>query len=188
MRELFNREQKILDNALKHIGELRSGCGAPAGLEERRSKCAVCNNMVKTIVEEYGLLLKHLMKVVSISDKASGILQDDKKTKGEKITELENELLQNQISVMLSQIRPHFLYNSLVTIQELCLIDPEMASEAVREFSNYLRVNMDSLSIKHPVPFENELRHLETYLFLEKKRFGDKLNIVYDIFTRDCRR
>ena len=92
---------------------------------------------------------------------------------------------ESEISVMLGQIRPHFLYNSLTAIQELCLIDPETASETVSEFSNYLRVNMDSLTIKKPIPFENELRHLETYLSLEKKRFGEKLNIVYDISTRD---
>jgi sensor histidine kinase YesM len=82
---------------------------------------------------------------------------------------------------MLSQIQPHFLYNSLVAIQELCLIDPETASKAVGEFSNYLRGNLDSLSIKRPIPFEHELRHVKAYLSLEKKRFGEKLNINYDI-------
>jgi len=101
------------------------------------------------------------------------------------ITQLENELLQSQIAIMISQIQPHFLFNSLVAIQELCLMDPEVASEAVGEFSNYLRGNIESLAIKKLVPFEKELRHVETYLSLEKMRFGNKLNIVYELSARD---
>jgi len=98
-----------------------------------------------------------------------------------KINQLELELMESNISIMLSQIQPHFLYNSLSAIRELCRIDPETAVEAVDEFASYLRGNLDALVIKEPIQFENELRHVKTYLSLEKKRFGDKLNIVYDI-------
>ena len=44
---------------------------------------------------------------------------------------------------------------------------------------------MNSLKEQAPVPFESELRHLETYLSLEKMRFGDELNIEYDIEATD---
>jgi len=97
----------------------------------------------------------------------------------------ELELTQGRISVMLSQIRPHFLYNSLSAIRELCLIDPQVASQTVDEFAMYLRGNLDSLSITKPIPLDRELEHVETYLALEKKRFGDKLHIVHDITARD---
>ena len=40
---------------------------------------------------------------------------------------------------------------------------------------------MDSLTHTAPVPFEKELTHTEIYLKLEKMRFGEELNIVYDI-------
>ena len=172
MEDLFQREQQILDGAASHIKELRGG--RPLNYE-----------VFEGLVKEYAYLLKQLRKVVKISDLASEVLISDKKFKQEKINELENELLQNHISIMLSQIRPHFLYNALVAIQELCLIDPETASEAVGEFSNYLRGNLDSLSIKSAIPFEKELRHVETYLSLEKKRFGEKLSVVYDIGARN---
>jgi sensor histidine kinase YesM len=68
-----------------------------------------------------------------------------------------------------------------MVIQQLCKIDPKMAEETVVEFSDYLRGNMDSLTRKEPIPFEQELHHVETYLSIEKKRFGDSLNIEYDI-------
>jgi len=102
-----------------------------------------------------------------------------------KLLQKENELMQNQVSVMLSQIRPHFLFNSLIAIQELCLTDAQSASETVTEFSKYLRHNIDSLSDSKPVLFEKELMHVEAYLSIEKKRFEEKLNVVYDISVRD---
>ncbi|MDR2542047.1 MAG: histidine kinase [Treponema sp.] len=94
---------------------------------------------------------------------------------------LERELQQSQIAIMLSQIQPHFLYNSLTVIQDLCRTDPKMARETVVEFAKYLRGNLDSLAIKEMIPFERELHHVQTYLALEKKRFGENLNIVFDI-------
>ena len=170
--DLFSREQQVFYDVLKHLNELPDA--SPINRE-----------LFELLVKEYGIILKHLQKIVSISDKTSEILINGQKFKQEKINELEKELLQNQIAIMLSQIQPHFLYNSLVVIRQLCKTDPKMAEETVVEFSNYLRGNLDSLTISEPIPFERELQHVETYLAIEKKRFGDKLNIVYDTETKD---
>lgn len=97
----------------------------------------------------------------------------------------ENALTQERLSIMMSQIQPHFLYNSLNAIYYLCTKDPEMAQKAIGEFSDYLRGNLDSLRTKEPVPFEKELDHIKNYLALEKMRFDDDLNIVYDIQTKN---
>ena len=172
MEDLFQREQMILDGAQARAKELHKGY-------------TLNHEVFEELVKEYGYLLKQLRMLVKISDRTSEVLISDTKFKQEKISELENELLQSQISIMISQIGPHFIFNALTAIQELCYIDPQTASEAVGEFAHYLRGNLDSLSIKKPIPFEKELRHVEKYLSLEKKRFGDRLNIVYDIKTRD---
>ena len=84
--------------------------------------------------------------------------------------------------LMLSQIQPHFLYNSLTSISDLCQENPE-AQQALLAFSEYLRANMSSLSHNRPVPFEAELKHVRHYLWLEKLRFEEKLTIEYDIAT-----
>ncbi|MEG1578882.1 MAG: ATP-binding protein, partial [Oscillospiraceae bacterium] len=55
------------------------------------------------------------------------------------------------------------------------------------EFADYLRHNLESLTQSTPVPFEDELRHTQVYLGIEKKRFEEKLNIVYDIANADFR-
>lgn len=96
---------------------------------------------------------------------------------------MENELTDSRISVMLSQIQPHFLYNTLSAIQMLCRKDPSLAEETIVEFTRYLRGNIDALSINALIPFDKELDHLKNYLAIEKKRFGKRLNVVYDINT-----
>ena len=98
---------------------------------------------------------------------------------------LEAELEDSRISVMLSQIQPHFLYNALTSIYQLCEVDPPTAQKAVGYFSKYLRRNMASLSERKPIPFEEELRHVESYLNLEKLRYGDKLQVIYDVVSTD---
>ncbi len=97
----------------------------------------------------------------------------------------EAELLESQISVMLSQIQPHFLYNALTAIDDLIITRPADARKAIMDFSSYLRKNMDSLSQKELIPFEQELEHTAQYLRLEKLRFGDRLDIDYSIGTKD---
>lgn len=98
-----------------------------------------------------------------------------------KYEKMQYEMLQMQISIMTSQIQPHFLYNSLTSIAQLCEKNPAKAKTATIDFSDYLRKNMQTLKEKSPVSFESELEHLKTYVSLEKMRFGEELNVVYNI-------
>ncbi len=100
---------------------------------------------------------------------------------------LKNELSELNMSLMLSQIQPHFLYNALNTIKYLIKKDPKTAETAVINFSSYLRANMDSLSRREPVPLETELSHVRNYAAIELLRFEDRLNIVYDIRSKNFR-
>ena len=102
-----------------------------------------------------------------------------------RVKSLEEELEESRISVMLSQIQPHFLYNVLGTIRSLCRKDPEQARNALGDFSKYLQGNMSALENRRLICFESELRHIETYLKLEKIRLGEKLSILYDVQVRD---
>lgn len=89
--------------------------------------------------------------------------------------------------VMLSQIKPHFLYNSLLGIKQLCDMDPKRASDALEHFSYYLRGNLDSLSNTDLILFEKELEHVQNYLYLEKMRFENKITIKWEIGIKDFR-
>ena len=105
--------------------------------------------------------------------------------KAQQTRELENELIQNKIKLMLGQIQPHFLYNAIGTIRALCTKRPEEARNALDYFARYLRANMDSISEEGCIPFEKELDHVKSYLYIEKLRFGEMLNVTYDIQTVD---
>ncbi|MEG2351036.1 MAG: histidine kinase, partial [Hungatella sp.] len=95
----------------------------------------------------------------------------------ERLQEQENLLAQSRISILLSQIQPHFLYNTLTVICGLCDENPGEAKKVTAEFADYLRHNLDMLNQKTPVPFLDELQHTKLYLSIEKKRFEKKLNI-----------
>ena len=104
---------------------------------------------------------------------------------GLRAKEMEAELEKSKTAVMFSQIQPHFLYNSLGAIRELCRQDPEDARSALSTFITYLRGNMDSIQREHTIHFSKELNHISAYLELEKLRFGEDLNVVYDIQETD---
>ena len=95
--------------------------------------------------------------------------------------EITRQLADSRISIMLSQIQPHFMHNMLTTIMYMCRTEPEEAERTVGQFADYLRANMDSLTLKQCIQFETELKHVKTYWSLEEKRFGDKIRAVYDI-------
>ena len=99
--------------------------------------------------------------------------------------QVQKELYEAKVSVMTSQIRPHFMYNALTSIAMMCTINPKTAQKATVTFAKYLRGNMDSLKQTAPVPFSQELEHLKKYLYIEKLRFDDLLNIEYDIQATD---
>lgn len=90
-----------------------------------------------------------------------------------------------QIKLMTSQIQPHFIYNVLSSISTLITIDNAKAQEALDYFTDYLRSNLSSLGEFGLISFDKELKHIKAYLSLEKIRFNDRLNIVYDIETTD---
>ena len=93
----------------------------------------------------------------------------------------EKEQLQLQTAAMMSQMQPHFLYNSLAVIEALCEENPALAAKATSEFSDYLRENMDFADKLKPISFSEELNHIKTYVWLEKLRFPNRLNVEYDI-------
>lgn len=98
-----------------------------------------------------------------------------------KIREDEQKLKDAHIKIMVSQIQPHFVYNTLSSISTLIPIDPEKAQKALDDFSNYLRMNFSTLTETKLVSFEDELKHIRTYVNLEQMRFKERVQVIYDI-------
>ncbi len=101
----------------------------------------------------------------------------------EALAEQERQLTDSRVQIMVSQIQPHFLYNTLDAIYYLCGKDAIRAREAISRFSDYLRANLRSLRTTTPVPFATELDHVKNYLELEQMSSDDTINFVLDVQT-----
>lgn len=98
--------------------------------------------------------------------------------------QLDAELAEKRIAIMLSQIQPHFIYNTLGTIGQFCLEDPHKAADLVREFSLYLRGNFTELDNLKPIPISKEIEHVKHYVQIEQVRFPD-IEVTYDLQADD---
>ncbi|MCR5808722.1 MAG: histidine kinase [Clostridiales bacterium] len=87
---------------------------------------------------------------------------------------------QQRIGIMMTQIQPHFLYNTIATFKALCRKDPEAAAEVADKFGLYLRQNLDSLGQTGLIPFSKELEHTRLYADIEMIRF-ENVRVEYDI-------
>ena len=96
---------------------------------------------------------------------------------GERVRRQEAIIADDRIRIMISQVQPHFLFNALNSIYVLCEKDPKQAQEAVGDFSEYLRANLESLEISRLISLKDEMEHVDTYLKLEKMRFQEQLMI-----------
>lgn len=103
----------------------------------------------------------------------------------DEIARKELEQMKMETSLRISQIQPHFLYNCLSSIAVLCGENPALAEKATTTFADYLRENMNYIGSEMPIPFSDEMRHVEGYVWLEKLRFSDRVNVVYDISCTD---
>ncbi len=88
-------------------------------------------------------------------------------------TSLNAQLAESRVSTMMSQIRPHFIYNTLGSIEQLCVIDPSKAGELVHNFAKYLRGNFGELDNPKPIRMSKEMEHVHHYVSIENVRFPD---------------
>lgn len=96
----------------------------------------------------------------------------------------EIELSDQRLSILLGQIRPHFIFNVLNTIYYLCDTDPSAARKATSDFHQFLENNNARRYAEGPVPFAVELENVICYTDLEKLRF-DQIEFIYDIQYSD---
>ncbi len=80
-----------------------------------------------------------------------------------------------------AQIKPHFILNTFNAVAALSQIDLRRMQNLVDEFSNYLRVSIDLKNLEHLVPLEQELELVRSYLYIEQERFGDRLQVKWEI-------
>ena len=99
----------------------------------------------------------------------------------------QREIAHERASVMVLQMRPHFVYNTLMSIHSLCRLDPQKAQQVTMDFTNYLRRNFNAVASDSAIPFSTELEHTRAYLAVEQAQYDDMLIVDYDTsYTRFC--
>lgn len=129
------------------------------------------------------LLAAALVMVLRIIPKSVNATLKAKELEAEKKA-LDAELAESRISTMISQIRPHFIYNTLGSIEQLCELDPPKAAELVHNFAKYLRGNFGELDNPRPIFMSQEMEHVKYYISIEKVRFPD-MKFTFDMRAGD---
>lgn len=95
--------------------------------------------------------------------------------------ELINEQQKMEFKMLASQINPHFLYNTLETIRMKAYTagDKEVAT-AIKLLGKSMRYVLENMGTAFTA-LQNELNHIETYMTIQKLRFGEKFNYQIDI-------
>ena len=91
------------------------------------------------------------------------------------------EIADQRASIMVLQMRPHFIYNTMTSIYCLCGQDPVKARQVVMDFTTYLRKNFTAIASAEPIPFSSELEHTRAYLAVEQALYEDSIFVHYDM-------
>ena len=135
-----------------------------------------------TFLSDYYILFADLLMVGGIS--SVWIMLEQIRTK-EKLTEIKKEQINTNLKFLKAQINPHFLFNVLNNINFLIASKPQKASETLVKLSDLLRYQLYDTDMEQ-VAIENEIKHIRSYIELEKIRIGDKLDLDLNInYTND---
>jgi len=84
-----------------------------------------------------------------------------------------------ELKALQAQINPHFLFNTINTIAMLIRTDPATARDLLREFARFYRRLLENN--EGLISLGEEIEHTQRYLMFEKARFGERLQVVFDV-------
>ena len=92
----------------------------------------------------------------------------------------QHKIANQHASVMVLQMRPHFIYNTMMGIYYLCDQDQQKAKQVTLDFTTYLRKNFSAIASEDTVAFRDELEHTRAYIAVEQAQFEDSLFVSFD--------
>lgn len=98
----------------------------------------------------------------------------------EQYTRQQQEIAHQRAGIMVLQMRPHFICNTMMGIYYLCDQDPQKAKQVTLDFTTYLRKNFAAIASEEPIPFSEELEHTRAYLAVGQAQFEDVLFVSFD--------
>lgn len=120
-----------------------------------------------------GLYAALLTMVVTLAVTGIEIIRQLIKTRKDN-ERIQQEILQSKYEVLKNQVNPHFLFNSLNTLTTLITEDQEKSVAFVQEMSKVFRYSLQYAD-ENLIYVTTELKVVDSYLFINRQRFGDKL-------------
>jgi hypothetical protein len=96
---------------------------------------------------------------------------------------LQKESIAAKYESLKNQVNPHFLFNSFNALSNLVHEDPDKAVKFIKQLSDVYRYVLDTRE-REVVTLDEELKFLESYIYLQKIRFAEKLNIDISLTDR----
>jgi sensor histidine kinase YesM len=106
------------------------------------------------------------------------ILYNEKLLEADK---LKDQIIATEMSFLQAQIKPHFLYNALSAIANVCEKDGKQASKLIIDLALYLRGSLEFNNLGKTVTIKKELDFVDRYFHIEQARFGQKIQLIKDI-------
>ena len=128
----------------------------------------------------YGLILSDQIEQDKHRQQKIVLQQREIAEKQREIALQQREIYNQRANVMVLQMRPHFIYNTLMSIYSLCKLDPLKARQITMDFTNYLRRNFNAVASDNTIPFSEELEHTRAYLAVEQARHDNMLVVDWD--------
>lgn len=126
------------------------------------------NKMLDTIQDQIG----QIRKDASIREQLQEIEM--------KNIRMSSALQSSQLSLLQARINPHFLFNTLNMISQTAYMeDAEETSHLIECTANYLRYNLGKST--NPVTVGDEIANLQEYVYIQKCRFGDRIEFHFDV-------
>ncbi|RRB07450.1 sensor histidine kinase [Larkinella rosea] len=104
-----------------------------------------------------------------------------------KAEQLKQEAVQAQFSALKNQVNPHFLFNSLSILSSLVETNTKLSVQYISRLSKVYRYILEQRNAER-ISLKSELEFVDSYLFLLRIRFADKLHVIIDIPEGDVSR
>ena len=96
-----------------------------------------------------------------------------------------HKLQESQLELMMGQIQPHYMFNTISSIRTMVKVDPDTAYNMLYDFAKYLRANVDNTTNLGGIKIADEVENIKSYANIELVRFADRLDIDYVIESGD---
>lgn len=181
--ELFD-DVLAMQNSIRFTTLLVIGCGILACLVLSRLVVRPIKRLtdavsVEDVTSISDVSLSGAREVQILADKINELLSRVNQLIAQ-VREEQEKKRETELSLMQEQINPHFLYNTLYSVQQLCELDEaQEASAMVLALSNFFRTGLSRG--EDVITVETEINHVKNYLLIQHMKYGDKFEYTMEV-------